>query len=172
MTETKAETLRWENDEPGRPPRLRVGAPLAAPARGAAMTEMSGQYLEGYRAAVRRIVAKYESDAAAIERAGSVVAADLLRRVADSVRSFEPLPPARIGTFESDDPEPFEPLPPEDMLMCPAGCGGEMVERRRRSDGNPFFGCTRYPDCRETMTAEAAAAKMVGEFGDDPMGGF
>jgi Nuclease-related domain len=29
-------------------------------------------------------------------------------------------------------------------------CGGTVVERRRRSDGDPFLGCDRFPACRRT----------------------
>ena len=32
---------------------------------------------------------------------------------------------------------------------CPCG-DGTMVERRRRSDGERFLGCSRYPQCRRT----------------------
>ncbi len=32
-------------------------------------------------------------------------------------------------------------------------CGGTLVLRRRRSDGQPFFGCTGYPSCRHTRPA-------------------
>lgn len=32
----------------------------------------------------------------------------------------------------------------------PCSCGGAMVERQRRSDGETFLGCSRYPQCRRT----------------------
>lgn len=33
-------------------------------------------------------------------------------------------------------------------LKCPrAGCKGNIVERRSRRSGNPYYVCTRYPDC-------------------------
>jgi ssDNA-binding Zn-finger/Zn-ribbon topoisomerase 1 len=31
--------------------------------------------------------------------------------------------------------------------VCPT-CGATMVARRRRSDGEPFWGCSRFPQCR------------------------
>ncbi len=34
-----------------------------------------------------------------------------------------------------------------DSLACPT-CGATMVERKRRSDGAGFYGCSRYPACR------------------------
>jgi Nuclease-related domain len=34
-------------------------------------------------------------------------------------------------------------------------CGGYFVERRRRSDGAPFLGCSRYPRCRRTKPLNA-----------------
>ena len=40
----------------------------------------------------------------------------------------------------------------EEVVMSDAclRCGSDMVERRRRSDGHPFLGCTSYPDCSGT----------------------
>lgn len=32
----------------------------------------------------------------------------------------------------------------------PCSCGGELVERRRRTDGGRSLGCSRYPQCRRT----------------------
>ena len=37
----------------------------------------------------------------------------------------------------------------EGAMVCPR-CGGQMVERRRRSDGNRFLGCAGFPACRHT----------------------
>jgi ssDNA-binding Zn-finger/Zn-ribbon topoisomerase 1 len=34
---------------------------------------------------------------------------------------------------------------------CPK-CGSATVERKRRSDGKPFFGCTAYPRCNGTWS--------------------
>ena len=31
-------------------------------------------------------------------------------------------------------------------VPCPK-CGGDLVERRARKSGRPFYGCSRYPDC-------------------------
>jgi DNA topoisomerase-1 len=31
-------------------------------------------------------------------------------------------------------------------VACPR-CGGDLVERRARGRGRPFFGCSRYPEC-------------------------
>jgi len=33
------------------------------------------------------------------------------------------------------------------LPRCPR-CGSAMVRRERRSDGAPFLGCSRYPECR------------------------
>jgi hypothetical protein len=30
------------------------------------------------------------------------------------------------------------------------GCGGHMVRRTRKSDGQPFLGCSHFPTCRRT----------------------
>lgn len=40
------------------------------------------------------------------------------------------------------------PDPTEDYL-CP-DCGSPMKERTNRQNGNKFYGCTKYPDCRGT----------------------
>ena len=32
-------------------------------------------------------------------------------------------------------------------------CGSDMVLRHRRADGAPFWGCSRFPDCRHTIAA-------------------
>jgi hypothetical protein len=36
-----------------------------------------------------------------------------------------------------------------DDVVCPR-CGASMVRRRKRATGEPFFGCSRFPDCRGT----------------------
>lgn len=35
-------------------------------------------------------------------------------------------------------------------VRCGA-CGSPMVRRHRKRDGNPFFGCSLYPECTETI---------------------
>ena len=37
----------------------------------------------------------------------------------------------------------------KDALTCPK-CGAAMVRRERGSDGSPFWGCSRFPQCRGT----------------------
>jgi len=32
------------------------------------------------------------------------------------------------------------------------GCGGHLIRRTRKGDGQPFLGCTRFPTCRRTKT--------------------
>ncbi|MEP6694277.1 MAG: restriction endonuclease [Chloroflexota bacterium] len=39
-----------------------------------------------------------------------------------------------------------------------AQCGSEMLVRRNRSSGQPFYGCSRYPGCRYTRPMEATAS--------------
>ena len=43
---------------------------------------------------------------------------------------------------------------PEASQAC--SCGATMVMRQRRSDGSPFWGCSRFPQCRQTRAATAA----------------
>jgi DNA topoisomerase-1 len=36
-------------------------------------------------------------------------------------------------------------------VKCPGpGCDGDLIERRSKSRGRPFYGCTRYPKCTFT----------------------
>jgi len=32
------------------------------------------------------------------------------------------------------------------------GCGGHLIRRTRKGDGQPFLGCTRFPTCRRTKS--------------------
>jgi ssDNA-binding Zn-finger/Zn-ribbon topoisomerase 1 len=34
---------------------------------------------------------------------------------------------------------------------CPS-CGSQTIQRHRKVDRLPFFGCRRYPQCRGTVT--------------------
>lgn len=36
-----------------------------------------------------------------------------------------------------------------DTYSCP-DCGADMKERRNRENGNKFYGCVKYPNCRGT----------------------
>lgn len=38
-------------------------------------------------------------------------------------------------------------------------CGSEMLVRRNRSTGQPFYGCSRYPSCRFTRPMEAQTTR-------------
>jgi Restriction endonuclease len=39
---------------------------------------------------------------------------------------------------------------PSGLSPGPCSCGGELIQRRRKSDGQPFWGCSRFPTCRQT----------------------
>jgi ssDNA-binding Zn-finger/Zn-ribbon topoisomerase 1 len=39
-------------------------------------------------------------------------------------------------------------------VACSA-CGAPMVERENSQNGSRFLGCTRYPDCTQTMGVPA-----------------
>lgn len=43
--------------------------------------------------------------------------------------------------------------PDEVPVARSCSCGGAQVSRRRRSDGQPFWGCSRFPTCRNTTAA-------------------
>lgn len=40
-----------------------------------------------------------------------------------------------------------------DELKCP-DCGSKMYERTNRTNGDKFWGCSKYPDCRGTRDSE------------------
>ena len=40
--------------------------------------------------------------------------------------------------------------------ILPCACGATMVLRQRRSDGSPFWGCSRFPACRQTRAVKGA----------------
>jgi hypothetical protein len=40
--------------------------------------------------------------------------------------------------------------------ILPCACGATMVLRQCRSDGSPFWGCSRFPACRQTRAAKGA----------------
>ena len=55
---------------------------------------------------------------------------------------------------------------------CPK-CGEDLARRTRRSDGNPFLGCTGYPSCRFTAPYDAreqALARRIDELEDELAG--
>lgn len=60
-------------------------------------------------------------------------------------RPENPVPPAPAPTKERSATRPA----PKLGGRCPK-CGGQLRQRRRRSDGHPFWGCSKYPDCRYT----------------------
>ena len=43
-------------------------------------------------------------------------------------------------------------------MSCPGdGCDGYLVQRRGR--GRIFYGCSRYPDCKETLSGKPTGEK-------------
>ena len=42
-------------------------------------------------------------------------------------------------------------------VPCPK-CGGDLVQRRARKSGRPFWGCARYPECEFLVNTEPLAA--------------
>ncbi|MCY1459614.1 Topoisomerase DNA binding C4 zinc finger [compost metagenome] len=48
---------------------------------------------------------------------------------------------------------------PTETRLCPRCQQGTLVVRSRRSDGNRFLGCSRFPACRHTSNLAQAHAK-------------
>ena len=44
-------------------------------------------------------------------------------------------------------------------VTCPR-CQSVMVQRTKRDDGTPFFGCSRYPACRGTRSLTSSASEV------------
>jgi hypothetical protein len=44
-------------------------------------------------------------------------------------------------------------------------CGGQMVNRQRRTDGSPFYGCSNFPACRNTKPFDGARTPLPGASG-------
>ncbi len=43
---------------------------------------------------------------------------------------------------------------------CPE-CGGKMVSRKRKSDGQRFWGCADYPRCKGTRNTDGEARRVL-----------
>ena len=50
-------------------------------------------------------------------------------------------------------------IPKPDILECP-DCGSEMRLRTNRQDGNKFWGCTKYPNCRGTRDEDGLSKEQ------------
>lgn len=50
----------------------------------------------------------------------------------------------------------------DEYLRCPR-CGSIMILRERYSDGNLFYGCPNYPDCKGTRNLEEGNGKKTAE---------
>lgn len=69
--------------------------------------------------------------------------AEAINNLADAIRAGAPI----TGNFP---PTPIHPPAPtktlEKAFKCPE-CKSPMVLRKRRADGQEFYGCSKYPDC-------------------------
>ena len=45
--------------------------------------------------------------------------------------------------------------------LCPQCKRGDVVERRNKRTGQPFYGCSRYPDCKFAVAELAGLAPAV-----------
>lgn len=52
--------------------------------------------------------------------------------------------------------------------ICPQ-CGVQMVERKNKATGSAFYGCKKFPHCRETLPidGEEDAAAVDGDEDDE-----
>ena len=54
-------------------------------------------------------------------------------------------------------------------------CGKALVLRHRKSDGHPFYGCSNYPNCKNTYSARLnwhGNSKFWPDFPDDQEDGW
>lgn len=49
-------------------------------------------------------------------------------------------------------------IPKDSGPECPE-CEGQMVKRKRKSDGEEFWGCAAYPECTGTRSIESVSTK-------------
>ncbi len=54
---------------------------------------------------------------------------------------------------------------PEFGPVCPK-CGSHTVKRYRKSDGDGFWGCCRYPTCKGTSTWECTATEQLADIAE------
>ena len=55
------------------------------------------------------------------------------------------LAPGGVPAWAGEEPE---------APACPQ-CGGRMLKRARKADGNPFWGCAGFPECRGIVSWKA-----------------
>jgi hypothetical protein len=55
------------------------------------------------------------------------------------------LAPGSVPAWAGEEPE---------APACPQ-CGGRMLKRARKADGNPFWGCAGFPECRGIVSWKA-----------------
>ena len=55
-----------------------------------------------------------------------------------------------------------------DTPACPT-CGAPMIERRRRADGAPFLGCSRFPACRGIRSADSSSVDATSTVPQPPL---
>lgn len=95
---------------------------------GVVYSRRAAEYIRGFKTPVIKPIQVPEVASAIEEWQGTLSRAQVSDHVANLKKRHEPVK-------EGESP------------LCPL-CGGEMVLRKRRSDGKPFYGCSRYPVCR------------------------
>lgn len=57
----------------------------------------------------------------------------------------------------------------KEKLSCEApSCDGYMLIRTNRNSGDRFFGCSNFPDCRETRKFDVEIERLTGIFKGEP----
>ena len=108
---------------------FKSGMPL-----GVVYSRKAAKYIRGFKTPVLKAVQMSEVVSAIAEWQGTVSEELKSRHVAN-------LKKRHSAVREGDDP------------VCPL-CGGEMMLRKRKSDGKSFYGCKRYPACRGIKNVE------------------
>jgi hypothetical protein len=62
---------------------------------------------------------------------------------------------AELGAVDAGRPALAATPTPSAAPSCDR-CGGQMVNRQRRRDGSPFYGCSNFPACRYTKPLDGA----------------
>jgi hypothetical protein len=105
------------------------------------------------RGSDERFVAVYAKDAE-VKPQVSAAATSSMRHVLESLQPENAKSRFRTADSSGSAPQKDAARTQADSRERRAcDCGGTLVLRHRRSDGQPFWGCSRFPACRQTLAA-------------------
>ena len=109
--------------------------------QGVVYSRRAAEYIRGFKTLVIKSAQVPEVASAIEEWQGTLTKSQVSKHVSN-------LEKRHSAVREGDNP------------VCPL-CGGEMVLRKRKSDGKSFYGCKRYPACRGIKNVEQGGERGV-----------